>query len=147
MLRKRNCAVVFVSQSLTEVFNSPQRDLLLESCRTKVFLPNPEARSSQTSQLYRKLGLNETQVELVAHAIPKRHYYYVSELGRRMLDLGLGPETLSFIGISGSEEIEQIRKLRHQHGAAWPALWLEQRGLDEAAHRWRTLNREYTHAS
>ena len=135
------------AQSLTEVFNSPQRDLLLESCRTKVFLPNPEARSSQTSQLYRKLGLNETQVELVAHAIPKRHYYYVSELGRRMLDLGLGPETLSFIGISGSEEIEQIRKLRHQHGASWPALWLEQRGLDEAALRWRTLNREYTHAS
>ena len=35
-----------------------------------------------------------------------------------MLDLGLGPETLSFIGISGSEEIEQIRKLHHQHGAA-----------------------------
>ena len=46
VLRKRNCAVVFVSQSLTEVYNSPQRDLLLESCPTKVFLPNPEARNS-----------------------------------------------------------------------------------------------------
>lgn len=147
VLRKRNCSVVFVSQSLTEVFNSPQRDLLLESCPTKVFLPNPEARSSQTSQLYRRLGLNETQVELVAHAVPKRHYYYVSSLGRRMLDLALGPETLCFIGVSGSEEIEQIRKLRSQHGGAWPAVWLEQRGLDEAALRWRTLNQEYTHAS
>jgi len=147
VLRKRNCAVVFVSQSLTDVFSSPQRDLLLESCRTKVFLPNPEARSSQTSQLYRKLGLNETQVELIAHAIPKRHYYYVSELGRRMLDLGLGPETLSFIGISGSEEIEQLRKLRHQYGDQWPAVWLEARGLEKAAIRWKQLSKEYTHAA
>jgi type IV secretion system protein TrbE len=147
VLRKRNCAVVFVSQSLTEVFHSPQRDLLLESCRTKVFLPNSEARSSQTSQLYRKLGLNETQVELIAHAIPKRHYYYVSPLGRRMLDLGLGPVALSFVGISGSDEIEQIRKLRQQHGDPWPAAWLAQRGLDEAAARWRQLREESTHAS
>ena len=147
VLRKRNCAVVFVSQSLTEVFNSPQRDLLLESCRTKIFLPNPEARSSQTSQLYRKLGLNETQVELIAHAIPKRHYYYVSELGRRMLDLGLGPETLSFIGISGTEEIEQLRKLCQEHGDQWPAAWLEQRGLEEAAIRWKQLSKEYSRAA
>ena len=147
VLRKRNCSVVFVSQSLAEVFNSPQRDLLLESCPTKIFLPNPEARSAQTSQLYRRLGLNETQVELVAHAVPKRHYYYVSPLGRRMLDLALGPEALSFIGISGSEEVEKVRKLRTEHGPAWPAAWLEQRGLDEAAQRWRTLSQEYTHAS
>ena len=56
VLRKRNCAVVFVSQSLTEVFNSPQRDLLLESCPTKIFLPNPEARNAQTGQLYRRLA-------------------------------------------------------------------------------------------
>ena len=142
VLRKRNCAVVFVSQSLTEVFNSPQRDLLLESCPTKVFLPNSEARSSQTSQLYRRLGLNETQVELVAHAIPKRHYYYVSALGRRMLDLALGPETLSFIGVSGGEDIEQIRKLRSQYGEAWPRVWLEKRGLEDAAARWMELHEE-----
>lgn len=144
VLRKRNCAVVFVSQSLTEVFNSPQRDLLLESCPTKVFLPNSEARTSQTSQLYRRLGLNETQVELIAHAVPKRHYYYVSALGRRMLDLALGPETLSFIGISGGEDIEQIRKLRHQHGDVWPRAWLEKRGLEDAAARWNQLYQEYT---
>ncbi|MGH7292253.1 MAG: hypothetical protein ACREJT_13640, partial [Myxococcota bacterium] len=142
VLRKRNCAVVFVSQSLTEVYNSPQRDLLLESCPTKVFLPNPEARNTQTGQLYRRLGLNETQVELIAHATPKRHYYYASPLGRRMLDLALGPETLSFIGISGSEEIERIRKLREQYRAAWPAVWLEQRGLDAAALRWKAFHKE-----
>jgi type IV secretion system protein VirB4 len=142
VLRKRNCAVVFVSQSLTEVFNSPQRDLLLESCPTKVFLPNPEARNAQTGQLYRQLGLNETQVELIAHATPKRHYYYASPLGRRMIDLALGPESLSFLGVSGSEDIERIRKLRGQHGDTWPAVWLEQRGLDGAAARWREFNQE-----
>ena len=149
VLRKRNCAVVFVSQSLTEVFNSPQRDLLLESCPTKLLLPNPEARNAQTGQLYRRLGLNETQVELIAHATPKRHYYYTSPLGRRMLDLALGPEALSFIGVSGSEDIERIRKLHEHYRDTWPAIWLEQRGLDDAAVRWRALQHEETpcHAS
>jgi len=147
VLRKRNCAVVFVSQSLTDVFHSPQRDLLLESCRTKVFLPNPEARSPQTSQLYRRLGLNETQIELVAHAVPKRHYYYVSELGRRLLDLGLGPEALCFLGVSGSEEVERIRALRREHGDEWPAVWLALRGQGEAARRWRELREESVHAA
>jgi type IV secretion system protein VirB4 len=59
-----------------------------------------------------------------------------------MLDLALGPETLSFIGISGSEEIERIRKLREQYRDAWPAVWLEQRGLDDAALRWKAFHKE-----
>ncbi|MCZ7618386.1 MAG: transporter [Myxococcota bacterium] len=50
VLRKANAAVVFVTQSLAEVFRSPRRDLLLESCPTRLFLPNPGARSDQTGE-------------------------------------------------------------------------------------------------
>jgi hypothetical protein len=38
-LRKKNAAVVLATQSLTEIGNSPYRDVILESCPTKVFLP------------------------------------------------------------------------------------------------------------
>ena len=40
------------------------------------------------------------------------------------------------------EEIERIRKLREQYRGTWPAVWLEQRGLDQAALRWKTFHEE-----
>ena len=43
-LRKKNAAVVLATQSLSEIANSPYRDVILESCPTKLYLPNAEAR-------------------------------------------------------------------------------------------------------
>src|SRR6266851_9666514 len=40
-LRKKNAAVVLATQSLAEIANSPHRDVILESCPTKLYLPNP----------------------------------------------------------------------------------------------------------
>ena len=111
VFRKRNCAVVIASQSLAEVYASPRRDLLLESCPTKIFLSNPEARSSHSSAQYRALGLTSRQIELIAGAVPKRHYYVVSPLGRRLIELALGPVALSFVGVSGSEDRQRVQTL------------------------------------
>ena len=36
---------------------------------------------------------------MLATAIPKRHYYYLSEFGRRLFDLAIGPLTLAFVGV------------------------------------------------
>ena len=47
-LRKKNAAVVLATQSLTEIANSPHRDVILESCPTKLYLPNPEAKNAAT---------------------------------------------------------------------------------------------------
>ena len=41
--RKKNAAVVLATQSLSEIANSPYRDVILESCPTKLYLPNAEA--------------------------------------------------------------------------------------------------------
>ena len=86
-LRKKNAAVVLSTQSLVEVANSPQRDVILESRPTKILLPNPEAQNPVTAELYRKFGLTSRQIEMLAFAVPKRQYYYVSPAGRRLFDL------------------------------------------------------------
>ena len=137
VLRKANAAVVFVTQSLAEVFRSPRRDLLLESCPTRLFLPNPGARTDQTGELYQRIGLSRREIEILSGAIPKRHYYYASPLGRRLIDLGLGPVALSFVGASGREDLQQARALIGLHGSDWPAEWLASRGLAEGAANWR----------
>jgi type IV secretion system protein VirB4 len=135
-LRKQNAAVVFVSQSLADVVNSPRRDLILESCPTKILLPNPEAESEHVRQLYQGIGLNARQIQLLAMAVPKRHYYYSSPLGRRLISLGLGPVALSFLGMAGREAVVKVNELMAIHGGAWPAAWLRHRGLPEAAEAW-----------
>jgi len=135
-LRKKNAAVVFVSQSVADVVNSPRRDIILESCPTKILLPNPEAESDHVRRLYEGIGLNRRQVQILATALPKRQYYVLSPLGRRLISLGLGPIALSFVGMAGREAIVQVNEQVTTHGRKWPAAWLRSRGLETAAKAW-----------
>ena len=139
-LRKKNTAVVFVSQSLADVVGSTRRDIILESCPTKIFLPNPEAENEQVRRLYQSIGLNSRQIRMLAMAVPKRQYYYTSPLGRRLISLGLGPVALSFVGMAGREAIASVDGLMATHGSTWPAEWLHARGLAGAAEAWRRVN-------
>jgi type IV secretion system protein VirB4 len=139
-LRKKNAAVVFASQSISEVVRSSKRDVVIESCPTKIFLPNPEAETEHSRALYRSLGLTGRQIEIVAHAVPKRQYYYVSPHGRRLVDLPLDPVTLAFTGATGREDLQRARELTRDDGATWPRRWLRSRGLEEAGERWLALH-------
>ncbi len=138
-MRKANASVVFATQTLGDVMRSEIRDVIVESCPTKIFLPNVEARSEMTAELYASLGLTERQIEILAELLPKRQYLYVSPLGRRVFELGLGPVAISFVGAGGSNDIAAIRKLIAAEPDTWPADWLAARGLPEWARAWRNL--------
>ncbi|HET6335471.1 MAG TPA: conjugal transfer protein TrbE, partial [Polyangiales bacterium] len=127
VLRKANCLVVLATQSLSDAARSGILDVLTESCATKIFLPNPNAREESAAALYQGMGLNSRQIEILATATPKRHYYYVSDQGRRLYEIALGPFALAFCGASGKEDLETIRKLEAQHQDAWVPRWLERR--------------------
>ena len=135
-LRKKNAAVLFATQSVSDVLNKTITPAILESCVTKIFLPNPEAKSQNASAAYRQIGLTDRQIEILSLATPKRHYYYTSALGQRLFDLGLGPVALSFIGAGGKEDLTAMRRLMDHFGDDWPAEWLWERGLKVAASYW-----------
>ena len=140
VLRSKNCAVWMFTQSLSDVFNSPIRDVIIESCLTKILLPNSEARNETSRGIYKVLGLNQRQIDIIAQATPKRHYYYMSSLGRRLFQLGLGGVTLSFVGVSGKEDVALVDRFIAQHGEKWPAEWLRARGYEDWANYWLRLN-------
>lgn len=130
-LRKLNAVVVFATQSLADFPQSSLRPVLVESTATKIFLPNPLARS-ESAPLYQALGLNERQLALISGARPKLEYYVTSDDGNRLMRVELGPVGLAFCGAGSQREINAIRNLHREHGSLWPAVWLRNRGLHDA---------------
>lgn len=129
VMRKANCLVLMATQSLSDAANSGILDVILESTATKIFLPNVHATDPDAAELYRRMGLNNRQIEILSKAVPKRQYYYVSEQGRRLYDLAAGPLALSFAGVSDRESIAAIRDLEQEYGDEWIHPWLERRSL------------------
>jgi type IV secretion system protein VirB4 len=128
-LRKKNAAVLLATQNLSDIFNSPIRDVVLESCPTKMLLPNAEAANPASRDFYRSLGLNDREIRTVQTALPKREYYVVSPEGRRLICLGLGGVALSFVGVNGAEDLERVNALIAHHPRTWQAEWLKLRGF------------------
>jgi len=129
VMRKNNCLVLMATQSLSDAANSGILDVIVESTATKIFLPNVFARDEEASALYRRMGLNSRQIEILASAVPKREYYTVSENGRRLYDLALGPLALAFVGSTDKESIATIKALHQKYGEGWVHEWLALRGL------------------
>lgn len=130
VLRKANCIVVMATQSLSDASNSGILDVIVESTATKIYLPNLYAKDEDTAALYKRMGLNQKQINILANAIPKRQYYYSSENGRRLYDLALGPLALSFVGASDKESLAVIKQLEQKHGDEWVAHWLASRNIN-----------------
>jgi len=146
VLRKKNCAVVLATQNLSHIIDSPIRQTILDSCFTRILLPNPSALNADMKKLYMEyLALNSKQVQIIAQGVMKRHYYYAAPNSRRYrkFDLALGPVALAFVGSAGKEDLKQIRALIAKHGDAWPAYWLTQKDLNDWAVLWGQFYDEY----
>ncbi|GAB1394111.1 conjugal transfer protein TrbE [Rhodocyclaceae bacterium] len=138
VLRKRNVAVVFATQSLSDLSRSGIADVIYESCPSKILLANAEAGTDALRPLYQAIGLNERQIQIIAQMTPKRHYYHLHPDGRRLFDLGLTPPELAFVGASDKESLARMRELRVLYRDSWPAQWLRERAQFDAATVWES---------
>ncbi len=122
-LRKKNVSVVFATQSLADIEESKIAPVIVESCPSRVYLPNPQATEPRIRSIYESFGLNSRQIEIIANAEPKRDYYYQSRLGNRVFDMGLGPIVLAFAGASTQQDQRDIDRI----AAATRCGWLRRR--------------------
>ncbi len=116
-LRKLNVSVIFATQSVDDALNSSIASSLLESCPSRIFLPNDRALEPNVQAKYSELGLNEKQINIIAHATPKRHYYFESPQGNALFDLNLSALALTFCGALPPLAQKELRKLYHAHPA------------------------------
>ena len=125
---------MFATQSLADIEGSPIAPAIVESCPTRLFLPNERALEPQITDIYRRFGLNDRQIEILARATPKRDYYCQSRRGNRLFELGLGPVALAFAAASSKSDQATITALVAEHGrVGFAAAWLRRRGLPWAA--------------
>ncbi len=115
-LRKKNASVIFATQSLSDIDGSPIAPAIVESCPTRIFLPNERAIEPQITAIYRRFGLNDRQIEIIARATPKRDYYCQSRRGNRLFELGLGPVALAFCAASSKADHADIERVIAEFG-------------------------------
>jgi type IV secretion system protein VirB4 len=133
-LRKKNASVVFATQSLADIETSAIAPAIIESCPTRLFLPNERAIEPQIMAIYRRFGLNDRQIEILARATPKRDYYCQSRRGNRLFELGLGEVALAFTAASSKADQAAIAEVMAKHGrGGFAPAWLRRKGLNWAA--------------
>ena len=125
--RRKNCAIILATQSISDAAGSGIMDVLAESMPTKIYLANLQAEDERSITLYRAMGLNDRQIGIIAKMTPKRDYYIVQPSGRRKVQLALGPKTLAFIGSSDRESLARIGTLIEQYPDDWQERWLVER--------------------
>lgn len=143
-LRKKNVAVIFATQSLADIERSSIAPALIESCPTRIFLPNERAREPLQKQVYERFGLNHRQIDIIAEATPKRDYYFQSPEGARVFDLGLGPIGLAFCASADPESQMMIEKLiEEREPEEFASAFLDRKGLGWATRllgHWQNQN-------
>ncbi|MBY0305706.1 MAG: conjugal transfer protein TrbE [Sphingomonas sp.] len=133
-LRKKNASVIFATQSLADIETSAIAPAIIESCPTRIFLPNERAAEPQIARVYERFGLNDRQIEILSRATPKRDYYCQSRRGNRLFELGLGDVALAFSAASSKTDQIRIAELVAAHGReGFAAAWLQNRSLAWAA--------------
>ncbi len=147
-LRKKNARVVFATQSLADLYDPSTKSLtattaaIMESCPTKIYLPNP-SMESEIKELYSRIGLSEQQLEIITQqAQPKRHYYVVTPEGNRLIDFGFSDikaVALAFIGLSKSQSTALI-ECKEKYKEQWIYYWLIDNGCIEWANYWKLDN-------
>jgi type IV secretion system protein VirB4 len=133
-LRKKNASVVFATQSLADIESSAIAPAIVESCPTRIFLANERAFEPQIMAIYRRFGLNDRQIEILARATPRRDYYCQSRRGNRLFELGLGEAALAFTAASSKTDQNAISQIIAEHGrASFAAEWLRHKRVGWAA--------------
>lgn len=125
-LRKKNVSVIMATQSLADIVNSSIKDSLLESCPTKIYLPNEEVLPGTImEQNYYDFGLNEREISLIRSATPKQDYY-IKAKGGKVIDLNLTPLELAYVGASSPKDQAMCEK-----------IYKESEDVDEFNKKWR----------
>jgi type IV secretion/conjugal transfer VirB4 family ATPase len=143
VMRKKNVSIIFATQNLDDIAKSSIAPAIMESCPTKILLPNPNALDNQNKELYYSFGLNDREREIIAMSTPKRHYYYKSVLGSRLFDLAMDTCSLAYCAASRPEDQTKVKEILARVGKeGFNEEWLRYKNVPEGIDFIRQLRKQ-----
>lgn len=129
VLRKKKVAVIFATQSLSDVINSKIKDALIESCPTKIFLPNENAKTKD-KEAYITFGLNNRVIDQITFGTPKRDYMLCGE-GDKLFQLNVTSLELAYVGASSIDDQNMWKILKEKADSLDELndMWVEYKGV------------------
>ena len=109
VLRKKNASVVFATQNLDEISKTDISSVLINQCKTKIYLANENVWNDK--ELYIKMGLNLSEMEKLEYATPKKEYLYKSERGSNLINFDLSKLELAYLGSSMADDLKKIAEI------------------------------------
>jgi type IV secretion system protein VirB4 len=85
--RKKRAFLVFATQALDEIARLPNIGAFVATIPTQIFLPSIKSNVHEQASLFRDMfGTTDAQMELLAHAVPKRDYLLVRPTVTRLVN-------------------------------------------------------------
>lgn len=106
VLRKKNTAVIFATQSLDDVLKNDISASIIDACVTNIFLPNSKALT--WIDLYKKFNLNDVEIETIANSKMKKDYFIKTPNGANLFSLNLSDVELAYVA---SSEVNDHNKI------------------------------------
>ncbi len=134
---KKNVFIVLCSQQVNDILRSDIKDVLLDQCKTRIFLPNQSIITNEyTASLYTQMGLNSKQISMIGNALPQRQYYFSNPIGNRLINLNLNKVSQVFLTKTSMEDINLASQLKSKYKEHFGYYWLKAHNLDAAADFW-----------
>jgi type IV secretion system protein VirB4 len=139
-IRKAHGVLVLASQSQSDFMRHTVTRAIWDQMKNRIYLPDPNAADETQAQYMREAGLEEAQIEQIAHGRQKGDYFIACPQYKRLVQFRYDGETVDMLGNTQPED--RIRALTmhdveripsgEEFRTAWLAYCQEKRAREEA---------------
>ncbi|TVR95794.1 MAG: hypothetical protein EA406_13305 [Rhodospirillales bacterium] len=148
-LRKRNTGVVLATQSLADLAQSPLAPVILDSCKTRLFTPNPRAHEQEQAKHWAAIGITAEQRAVIAAARLADEYIIDQGGNFGVFSFHLRQVGLALVGSASNTDHALADRIIASHGPHdFLRGWLQAKGLGlSAASLPEPVKEEYCYAA
>lgn len=129
-LRKRNAGVVLATQALADFTSSPIAPAIVQSCKTRIFTPDPRANAAEQARHWEAIEMDAAKRSIIAAATPARDYIIDQGGNFGVFSFNLGDVGLALVAAVSPEDFAEADRILSIYGKSnFLAPWLQHKGL------------------
>lgn len=147
-LRKRNAGVILATQALVDFTGSPLASAIVQSCKTRIFTPDPRANEAEQARHWEAIAMNADKRGVIASAVPARDYIIDQDGNFGVFSLDLRELGLALIASNDPLDHAEADRILALYGrAGFLHGWLEHKGFGHLVSTLPPLKEGYRYAA